>query len=213
MCLRFAILFTLYLLTSATLITKAQSQETHYLFPEYMPSIVKFKSGQKKQIFLNYNLLTEEMVFDKNGVKLALVNAGQIDTVYIGQKKFIPEGEYFFEVNNETSIPFYIKHKFTLVPPPKKVAYGGTSETSATQSLSHITEGGQIYNMKLSGDYRLLPASVFWLKKGSQYFKITNKKEIMVLLPDKATQIKSLTKSQSIDFQNQKDLVKLLKQL
>ena len=101
-------------------------------------------------------MLTEEMVFDRNREKLALIKASQIDTIYIGKKRFIRKRENFLEVNTEASIPFYITHKLTVTPPQEKDGYAGTTETSAAKSLSHIMEGDKVYNLTLTGDYQFL---------------------------------------------------------
>ncbi len=193
--------------------TKAQNKTDQFLFPEFKTGVIKYKAGQRKQAKLNYNKLTEEMVFDNNGVLLALIDDPQIDTVYLNQKKFIPEGRYFFEVNTEAATPFFIQHRFAFIPPAKKVGYGGRSETSATQSMSHLTEGGQIYNLQATGDYKLWPANVLRLKTKNKYAEVANWKDLIALMPEKKEQLKNLSKSQKIDFQNEEDFAKLLKQL
>jgi hypothetical protein len=44
---------------------------------------------------INYNSITEEMIFEANGTKLALVNAEYVDTIYITRRIYemkLPEG-------------------------------------------------------------------------------------------------------------------------
>ena len=53
----------------------AQKQKVeiyHYVFPEFRKGTVLMKSGTKNEAMLNYNALTDEMIFDQNGKKLAM---------------------------------------------------------------------------------------------------------------------------------------------
>ena len=65
---------------------------THYLFPEFTQGVILMKSGIRNGAFLNYDSLTEEMIFDKAGKKLAIApnELKLVDTVFIKDRKFIP---------------------------------------------------------------------------------------------------------------------------
>ena len=62
-----------------------------YVFPAFVSGTVLQKNGGATDGILNYNTLTQEMLFLQNGIKTVL-DAGNIDTVYIQNKKFIPAG-------------------------------------------------------------------------------------------------------------------------
>jgi len=77
-----------YLLILSLLVSVANSQEqnlgiTHYLFPEFTKGVVLMKTGLKNETLLNFNSLTEEMIFENKGVKLALDQLNQVDTVRV----------------------------------------------------------------------------------------------------------------------------------
>ncbi len=74
----------------------------HYLFPDFAEGKVKQKSGEINKAQLNYNLLTEEMVFEQSGQQMALDKIENIDTVYILDRKFIPAGQVFYEMATNT---------------------------------------------------------------------------------------------------------------
>ena len=40
---------------------------SHYLFPEFTQGVVLMKDGGKNETLLNYNSLTEEMIFENKG--------------------------------------------------------------------------------------------------------------------------------------------------
>ena len=71
---------------------------SHYLFPEFTKGVVLMKTGVKNEALLNYNSLTEEMIFDNKGTKLALGQLDQVDTVYIQNRKFFPLNKKFVEI-------------------------------------------------------------------------------------------------------------------
>ena len=81
--------------------TFAQNEKhilSHYLFPEFIQGEVRLKSGTITGSRLNYNALTEEMIFESNGKYLAIAKPESVDTIYIQGRKFIPEGKIFYEI-------------------------------------------------------------------------------------------------------------------
>ena len=73
---------------------------THYLFPEFIQGTILMKAGDTRETLLNYNSLTEEMIFETNGRKLAIAprDIVRMDTIYINNRKFIPMEDYFIEI-------------------------------------------------------------------------------------------------------------------
>lgn len=70
---------------------------SHYVFPEFREGVVKKKSGAENKALLNYNSITQEMIFDKDNQKYALSEINTIDTVYIDKTKFIPVDSAFMK--------------------------------------------------------------------------------------------------------------------
>ena len=62
----------------------------HYILKEFMLGSVKMKNGQTENAIMNYNQLTEEMIFEQNGLLLAVDSIMKIDTVNIDSRLFIP---------------------------------------------------------------------------------------------------------------------------
>ncbi|MCK7537431.1 MAG: hypothetical protein MZV63_43990 [Marinilabiliales bacterium] len=44
----------------------------HYIFPEFTPGTILMKSGRQYEASLNYSTLSEEMIFEDQGKKLAI---------------------------------------------------------------------------------------------------------------------------------------------
>ena len=189
---------------------------SHYVFPEFKEGMVKMKSGAENKALLNYNSITQEMIFDQNNQKFALSEINTIDTVYIGKTKFVPVDSVFYEViGTNTPYNLYVQHKCDIQQPGKDVGYGTTTQTSAVNSLSgyynRVTSGvNPLYNLQLPSDFKISPYTEFCLKKGNGYLKISNQKQLQKIFPTKEAEIKAYLKTYKPDFKNQKDMVALI---
>ena len=67
-----------------------------YLFPEFSNGKILLKAGTSSVRMLNFNLLTEEMIFEYQGKYLAVANVESIDTIYIQTRRFISVGKLFY---------------------------------------------------------------------------------------------------------------------
>ncbi|MGE4514751.1 MAG: hypothetical protein AB7E26_13205, partial [Chryseobacterium sp.] len=85
------LIILLHLINITTLTILSQTESTHYLQPDFADGTVIMKNGTKNQALLNYNMVTEEMVFYQGEQILALADPTLInlDTVVIGDRKFI----------------------------------------------------------------------------------------------------------------------------
>lgn len=140
------LLFSLILFSS---FCQSQGVElSHYVFPDFTNGSVLMKSGQQHQALLNYNALSEEMIFVDKGTKLAISKEEKekIDTVYIkGRKFFVLDGR-FLELIYRSGYELYAEHRCDVKYPGKPAGYGGTSETSSISTYSGVYSGGYCMN-------------------------------------------------------------------
>ena len=186
---------------------------SHYIFPEFVKGTVLMKSGVKNEAMLNYNSLTEEMIFENNGTKLAISQLDQIDTVYIENRKFFLLNNKFVELAYHGKYDLYLEHKCSLIDPGKPAAYGGTSQTSSTTSYSSIFSGGQAYELSLPDGYKTKPYQNFWLKKDGKLASFLNLRQLSKLFNDKSGQFKQYVKENKVSIDNQESMIGLLKYL
>jgi hypothetical protein len=180
-----------------------------YVFPAFIEGTVKQKSGEVNKAFLNYNSLTEEMIFEQSGQKMALDKIEEIDTVYIENKKFIPAGKVFYEVVTNTPVALFIQHKSDLIPPGSETGFG-TSQTSAITNVNDLKNSGIAYKLKLPDDYKITLKKIYWLKKNNNYYLVKAIKNVLDLFPEKADAIKAYVKANKIDLKNSDDAMKLI---
>lgn len=207
-----SLLFLLMLLSAIAVMAQGTSTKVvyKYIFSEFIPGKIVFRSGKVVEVPLNYNTLTEEMVYPQNGQLMAIDNATMIDTIYIQGRKFIHEKEGFYEVVNTPSVLLLIKHKNTLLAPPKPVGYGGTSETSATNSYSSITAAGGSFNLEVPEGTRLSNQTKFYIKKKDELYRINSLRQAIDAFPKKKSIIKEHVKANKTDFSKAQDIIKLL---
>lgn len=183
---------------------------SHYLFPDFIKGTVKQKNGNKEEAIMNYNSITQEMIFLQNGAYLALGQLENIDTVFIEGRKFIPVKEVFYEILTDTPVPLLINHKCRVIPPGKNAGYGSTSQTSSIDNISRIVGSSITYPLKLPNDYTIIPESEFLLKKDNDYIRILNAKQVSKAFPAKSNAIQEYIKMNKTSFRSKEDLTKLI---
>lgn len=209
-----------YLLIYSLSITTSYSQAvvkelTHYIFPEFTQGIILMKNGVKNKALLNYNSLTEEMIFIDKGKKLAIgdTELELVDTIFINDRKFFTLNKKFVELIFHSKCDLYAEHKCSLIEKGKQAAYGGTSETSATTSYSSLVSDGRFYELELPDNYRIEPYTNFWLKKNGELNKFVSIKQLMKLYDDKKDLYKSFIKNHDVKYNNQTSIVQLIEYL
>ncbi|MEI6276342.1 MAG: hypothetical protein WCP08_10145 [Prolixibacteraceae bacterium] len=188
-----------------------KTEITHYIFPEFIKGTVLMKSGTKNTTMLNFNALTEEMIFDSNGKKLAIGHLEQIDTIYVNGRIFFPLENKFAEIIYRNKYELYVLHKCSIVDPGKPAAYGGTSQTSSITTYSSILSGGQAYELQLPEGTETKPFSEYFLKKDSKLLNFVSIRQLSRAWSDKSDQFKKYVKDNKIDYENQESLIGLVK--
>ena len=206
----------LLLLLAALLFNNVKAQfhkteVTHYIFPEFIDGTVLMKSGIKNTTMLNYNSLTEEMIFINNGKKLAISHLEQIDTVYIKNRTFFPLQNKFVELIYRNKFELYAIHKCNLVDPGKPAAYGGTSQTSATTTYSSYYASGQAYELQMPEGTETKAYTEYWLKRDGKLTIFVSLRQLSKIFSAKSDLFKKFVKEKKVDYDDQESIVQLIK--
>jgi len=196
---------------------KASSQDSvpvtrevqDYIFKNFTEGTVRKKTGQLVQAVLNYNTLTEEMIFEKNGQRLAMSQLEDIDTVYIDDKVFVPVGKVFYEKATNTPKALYIEHKNDIVPPGKNMGYGTTQSGSVT-AINKISGTHQLYSLDLPTDYKFTKRTIYWLNDGGGFVPLKNMHAVISAFPSHSAAIRDFVKTNKISFAKDEDVIKLI---
>jgi hypothetical protein len=181
-----------------------------YLLQDFSVATIKFRSGSIRTESMNYNMVTQKMVFKKGDEFLDVTNSEIIDTISFLNRKFVPYDKVFLEIIRGSMIPFYIQHKSDLVSAGQPAGYGTTSQTSSITSISSLQVAGGIYNLKLPDEYNVNPKPVNYIKMDGKMVSFVNEKQFLNIFPGKEKIIKQFIKENKIKFSSQKDLVKLI---
>jgi hypothetical protein len=188
----------------------SRQNNSQYLLPDFVQATIKMKTGQDQKAVMNYNTVTEKMVFKQGDNLMDLINLGAIDTVFLGNRKFVTFDNVFYEVLVNAPVSLFIQHKSDLLPPGKPAAYGGTTQVSSSNYLSSVELAGGRYNLKLPDDYAVKPAPVNWIRKNSTMYRFLNERQFLKIFPEKADNIKLFIKQNKLRTENPEDLIKLI---
>jgi hypothetical protein len=192
----------------------AQSEQfqnlPQYLFPDFSTSTVKMKVGKTLTLFLNYNIVTEKMVFFQKDQVFDMVNPETVDTAIIDNRKFIPVGKAFYEVIMERPLSLFIEHKGDIVDQGKPTGYGGTSEVSSSTYYSKMDYGASAFNVKLTGDLIIKPYKVFWISINGDKYSFVNERQFDKIFPGKEKEIRLYIKENHLKFANPQDVKELV---
>ena len=191
-------------------------ETSHYLFPEFTQGLILMKDGKRNDALLNYNSLTEEMIFDNKGQKkaIAINEILLVDTVFIKERKFVLLNGKFVELVYHSKWDLFVEHKCNVEEQGKPAGYGGTSQTGAVTSVSSLyTQGRIVYDLKLPDDYKTKPYTIYWLKKNGELNKFINMRELKKLYKDKKNIFKEYLKLNHVKYQNQDSIIQLIEYL
>jgi len=183
---------------------------THYIFPDFLDGIVKKKTGEQVEIPLNYNTITEEMIFLKDTQKLAIAFPEEIDTVYVGGKVFVPVKNAFYEKLTNTAIPLFVENKVIVLVGGKEIGYGNKIQTGSINSISTFASPTQMYKLQLPQEFSLSDRTTYWVFNNGRFMPVNSARKLQALFPSKAKQIQQFISDKNIDFSHRDDLIKLI---
>lgn len=187
------------------------SNPAQFVFPEFSVGVVKMKTGEKVILNLNYNILTEKMVFKQKNKIYDIVNPNTIDTVYIHEVKFVPMGKVFYEVLVSGPSSLFYQHAGNLKKPSRPAAYGGTTEVSSSTYINNLPLGNDVYRMEKNKEVVVEDKSVIWIRKNNLMYAVTDKKHLFAALTDKKEELKQYIRKNEVKIDNPYQMTDLIK--
>lgn len=184
----------------------------HYALDSFTTGTVKVKAGNVYSQRLNYNLVTNEMIFEQGGNYMAIAQPENVDTVIVGGRRFIPVGNAFYEFLGGAAYPLFVEHACTIKEQGASTGFGNTN-TSATTSIKSVLNDAGAYKLKLPDEFEVIPTHTFYVRKNGEYHKIKNEQQIMKLFPDKKSSIKEWVKTNHTNFSKQEDVMLLVQHI
>lgn len=184
-------------------------QLTQYLFSGFTEGSVLQKSGTVTKTMLNYNTLTQEMIFKQGDQYLALDRIWEIDTVFLNNKKFVPGDNMFYEVGTNTPVALFIQYTSEIIPPGNETGFG-QSQTSAITNVTDLKRSGRAYTLTLPDEYSFKDKTAYVLKKDGNFIAIANLKDVKKIFASKESLIDDYTKKNKVSFKKDEDIIKLI---
>jgi len=180
-----------------------------YLYPDFMRSTVLMKNGRTMNVMLNYNKVTERMVFEQKGEYFDILNPETADTVYLNNNLFVYHEGVFLEVMQKGKLPFYIQYRGELIQPPRPAGYGTTSQLTSSNVLSGINTPSGYYNLKLPEGFNVRSSYAYWVKIDGLMSGFLGQRQFLKLFPQDASRLKKFIKDSKIRFDRPEDVKKL----
>ncbi len=184
-----------------------------YIFNEFTSGEVRMKSGETFKQHLNYNILTNEMIFDNNGKYLAIASPESVDTIYINNRKFVPLNNKFYEVLINSEMPLLLEFTASIKDPGTTTGFGGTSNTTASTALRSLINTGGAYDLKLPDGFTIIPGYAYWIMKDGKLEKAGSAKQLIKIFPDKKEKINDFVKKNNTNFSKSDEVVALVKEI
>ncbi|OFY43493.1 MAG: hypothetical protein A2X18_05980 [Bacteroidetes bacterium GWF2_40_14] len=185
----------------------------HYVFQNFKPGVVYMKSGIIDKYMLNYNSITEEMLFDEKNQILAIgkTEIGLIDSVVIEGRKFVVLNDKFVELlYHANNCELFASYTCSVIPPGKPSAYGGVSHTSASISLSAMNFGGLLYNLELPDGYTTKPRTHYLIKKNGELHKFLSMQQIKNFYNKRKSLFNEFVRENKLKYEDRNDIAKLI---
>lgn len=194
---------------------KAQTPDSlvnlpNLLFPKFSWGIVKLKTGEKNKAMLNYNTVTQELVFMQKKDFLVLDNPQDIDSVFLWNKIFIPFEKAFYELAVMAPVTLFIQHKSYVEQPGVPTGFGARSQTAGPTSVARIYGARGPIDLKLPKDYKVIDDTEYWIKREEVFDNFDTKKQFLKIFPDKEEELSKFIKERGIDFKKPVKVVELV---
>jgi len=181
-----------------------------YLLDDFTDGRVKMKNGQELTEYMNYNTVTERMVYIKEDKYWDLANPQMVDTVYLDGRKFVPSGKHFNEVLVMGKYKLFVRNKGTLMSAGAEVGYGGKSQLAATDVLTTVDLASGRYNLPLTEDFIVNPSPVFYIESEAGITEFTGEKQFLEVFGDKSTIIKDYMKKNKLRVGRIENLIQIV---
>lgn len=203
--------FIIILCCLAAISSANAQKKRQMLFENYSKGVVLMKNNSRTPAELNYDGGNQAMMFKNGTEEMLLTNISQIDTVYIGNSKFIPAGtkESFYEIiqipNGTIGINWLLKN----ASQGYKNAFGVTQQAKV-ESLNTNQLNYGVYENQYTEVYKLANRNEYCIFRDGKPLKFKNKKTLLKLFPNKETQIDDFMKKQKTDMNAPKDVITLV---
>lgn len=164
--------------------------DVYYLMPSFGQGYIYFRGQMPAQGKLNICALDNTLRYlDKDGQEVVAAQADNIFKVLIDTVQFLRSEDTFFRLHPLLpDMGIAVERRVRIKRDVKEVGYGGTSQTSSTQTFSTMYADGAVYDMQQGKEYPYEVEENLYLYKGDAV-TLLSKRSLRKLFPEKKADI------------------------
>ncbi len=180
-----------------------------FLFPAFSDGVFVLVDGTRSNATLNYNMVEEAMISEKDGVYRKSRNPADIDTIYLQNRVFVPVGKAFYEVLATGEAPFFLENKSIYTSVGEDIGYGVKSHSVANTEMTRFETWSAVVTLDLPNNVTITKASVNWVKRNGTMLRFNSVKQLLKIFPEKKHQISEFISSRKLNLKDRDDLITL----
>ena len=183
-----------------------------FIQPQFITGNVYFRNGSKAIAKMNYNSLTDQMLFiDAKGDTLALTDEKTIKFISLDKDTFYFDEGYMRLVTSNSVARLTEKRVWEVADIRKIGSHDRPSTTYAVTSYSTLTdELGHTRDLVLREDVVLRKKPEYYFGDMFNHFTPATKKNLLLLFPKKRASLNAYFNDNKVNFYNKADLEKIV---
>lgn len=195
----------------------AQSQ-TIYMFDDFIKVKIQFKNKTKGQVMANYDAGQKRLMMRQNDMVFESTNTATIDTIFFGERRFIPAHKGLMEVvkvpHGSVKIDWWLRD----VNIGSKGALGSVTQghvqhlqlSTLGLNATEMYTGYQNSRENSNEVYRRKNRNNYFIEVGGREYKLQEMKHLYKAFPDKAEKIKAYAAENKLDLRTADNALKML---
>lgn len=190
----------------------AQTKEKYssYLFDEFQDCLIIYKDGRQFAAPVNYDLIKKYFVFlDPKQKEKEFSDPQLIAVLRIGNRSFLLGEQSATEVI-QVEPEFNVIYTGDVRKAPKKLSYGGTTQTASVDSYSGLSGNGLVSGVQDDNRVVIGINKSYKVKIGKRTKRFYNKKSFLKLFPKtRQGELEEYIEKNRIDFDSIKQVLDL----
>lgn len=186
-------------------------KEYGYIFSEFQKGIIRQKDGAPVEVKLNYDMIGQQVQY-MDGEKMFSLQSGNILSVLVDKRKFVPAGNstgVFYEEIKTGSGYLYVQHRMQIAQAGKNIGYG-TSQTTSASNVASIESSGKLYSLNSAERMQGKDATLYYVETGGKYRPIVNVKNLTAVFKSNKAEIEKFAADNKTDFKKEADVVAIV---
>jgi len=185
-----------------------------FLYPNFTPGTVYFKTGAYSSGLLNYNFLIAEIQFiDPKGDTLSLADELTIGYIAFTRDTFYYDNGYLKFIRNCVEFKLAQKQFFDIANKEKIGAMGIKTSSSSINTYTRLPGNYKSNGLIAQEVLTLARNDLYYFGDKFNHFKRLNKKKLIGAYPAKGKEIRDYFKENSLKEITEEDMVKLMESL